>query len=198
MPDLGKRLAEERKRLGLSQSAFAERAGVSFSSQRRYEDGRSSPDAGYLDTLNQLGVDSQYVLNGIRESESDLYFSTIERLFFILCEQLGAERDQVDSLVNRAFEIERGTLDLEDGHTLAVQQVTEISRGLIDGLDRQDLDVAVLAAILEGIDSSLIAKNLVLSSVKRAQAAAMLYRAFKTGGKVDPAMIDDAVKLAAT
>ncbi len=36
-----------------------------------------------------------------------------------------------------------------------------------------------------------------MPSAKKAQAVAMLYRAFKASGKVDPAMIEEAVKLAA-
>ncbi len=62
----------------------------------------------------------------------------------------------------------------------------------------QDEDVRFLAAILEGIEDVLTARQLaIMPSAKKAQAVAMLYRAFKARGKVDPAMIEEAVKLAA-
>lgn len=61
----------------------------------------------------------------------------------------------------------------------------------------QDEDVRFLAAILEGIEDVLTARQLAMPSAKKAQAVAMLYRAFKARGKVDPAMIEEAVKLAA-
>lgn len=62
---IGKRIAEERKRLGFTQAQFAKLTGVSFSSQRRYEDGRSAPDTDYLDALARIGVDYFYVLTGL-------------------------------------------------------------------------------------------------------------------------------------
>lgn len=60
------RLQEERKRLGLSQSAFGEAGGVQKRAQINYESGERSPDASYLERIAAAGVDVLYVLTGRR------------------------------------------------------------------------------------------------------------------------------------
>lgn len=64
--DFGKRLREERARLGLSQQAFAELGGVKRVSQLLYEQGDRVPDVLYLDNLKKHGVDVPYLLFGQR------------------------------------------------------------------------------------------------------------------------------------
>ncbi|SFJ25217.1 helix-turn-helix domain-containing protein [Albimonas pacifica] len=64
---MGIRLREERKRLGLTQIQLAEHGGVSLSSQKLYEKGRS-PACTYLAVLDGIGVDVLYVLTGRREA----------------------------------------------------------------------------------------------------------------------------------
>jgi len=66
MDEFSQRLREERKRLGLSQEAFASLGGVSKNTQSNYETGANLPDVGYLNTIRGFGVDSGYVLTGIR------------------------------------------------------------------------------------------------------------------------------------
>ncbi|MGD9887877.1 MAG: helix-turn-helix domain-containing protein [Halothiobacillaceae bacterium] len=63
------RLREERVRMGLSQAAFAERAGTTGRSQRNYESGERFPDSNYLEALAKIGVDVLYILTGRREPE---------------------------------------------------------------------------------------------------------------------------------
>ena len=63
---IGERLKEERKRLGLNQTQFADVAGVQISAQTNYETGKRSPDAAYLTALAAAGVDILYVLTGQR------------------------------------------------------------------------------------------------------------------------------------
>ena len=65
----GKRLAEERKRLGLKQAEFAELVGTDVPKQSLYENGRRELRAAYLARLADAGVDVGYVLTG-RRSES--------------------------------------------------------------------------------------------------------------------------------
>lgn len=60
-----------------------------------------------------------------------------------------------------------------------------------------ELDSAVLIAVIGGIEGALSSSNRTMPADKKAKAVAMLYRAFKASGKVDPAMIEEAVKLAA-
>jgi len=74
---LSDRLREERVRTGLSQAAFAERAGTTGRSQRNYESGERFPDSNYLEALARIGVDVLYILTGRREAEA---LSTEEKL----------------------------------------------------------------------------------------------------------------------
>lgn len=67
MSNLGIRLKEERERLRLSQTAFAEIGGVTKFSQINYEKGERSPDSSYLTPLAKIGVDVYYILTGERK-----------------------------------------------------------------------------------------------------------------------------------
>lgn len=68
MNSIGERLKEERERLGLSQEAFGEIGGVKKLAQRNYEKGNRMPDAGYLASIAEVGVDVMYVLTGQRNA----------------------------------------------------------------------------------------------------------------------------------
>jgi transcriptional regulator with XRE-family HTH domain len=63
---IGERLKEERERLTLSQTNFADMAGIHRKSQANYETNERSPDAAYLATIASAGVDVLYVLTGMR------------------------------------------------------------------------------------------------------------------------------------
>ncbi|WP_247319020.1 helix-turn-helix domain-containing protein [Ralstonia pseudosolanacearum] len=67
---IGGRLREERKRLGHSQSQFAELAGVHKNAQGNYESDLRRPDTDYLVQIAQAGVDVPYVLFGEHSSAS--------------------------------------------------------------------------------------------------------------------------------
>jgi len=63
---LGDRLKGVREKLGLSQTEFAERCGVTMRSQRNYEKDERQPDAGYLMRIHQeFGVDITWLLTGM-------------------------------------------------------------------------------------------------------------------------------------
>lgn len=62
------RLRDERERLGLSQTAFAEVGGVQKRAQINYEKDERHPDAGYLAAVAAVGVDVLYILTGQRSS----------------------------------------------------------------------------------------------------------------------------------
>lgn len=63
----GKRLREERERLGQSQAEFAEVGGVARTTQHIYESGIRTPDVGYLERLRGIGVDVSYLVLGSRQ-----------------------------------------------------------------------------------------------------------------------------------
>ncbi|MFJ3468628.1 helix-turn-helix domain-containing protein [Pseudomonas sp. NPDC090203] len=66
MKDLGTRLKEERKRLGLSQQEFGAIGGVEANAQGKYENGERIPRADYLVALGKKGMDVLYVVSGER------------------------------------------------------------------------------------------------------------------------------------
>jgi transcriptional regulator with XRE-family HTH domain len=68
---VGSRLREERERLGLNQTDFGERVSVSRGTQKAYELGTSSPDLRYVAALEKNGVDTRYVLSGVRSQRLD-------------------------------------------------------------------------------------------------------------------------------
>lgn len=90
IPDgFGFRLAEERKRLGLTQSELAEVAGIKRLAQSQYERESSSPTVRYLEAIAHVGINLHQLLFGDlpsveRLSTSDQY--RIERQAFELVE----------------------------------------------------------------------------------------------------------------
>ncbi|WP_156919321.1 helix-turn-helix domain-containing protein [Azovibrio restrictus] len=72
LPGFGERLKEERKRLGLSQDEFAERAGVKRLAQLQYEKEAREPRTSYLAAIGAMGVSLSYVIFGKRPAESVL------------------------------------------------------------------------------------------------------------------------------
>jgi transcriptional regulator with XRE-family HTH domain len=64
---LGKRLAEERVRIGKAKGVFGSACGISRTAQYQYEKGIRSPDTDYLGAAEELGVDVLYVLTGARQ-----------------------------------------------------------------------------------------------------------------------------------
>lgn len=63
---VGRRLVEERKRLGMSQAAFFTACGVSKAAQYNFESDLNLPGGAYLIAAAALGVDVSYVLTGQR------------------------------------------------------------------------------------------------------------------------------------
>jgi transcriptional regulator with XRE-family HTH domain len=79
MKDLGSRLKEERKRLGLSQQEFGSIGGVEANAQGKYESGERIPRSDYLAELGKKGVDVLYVLSGKRTPMSADSLNDTER-----------------------------------------------------------------------------------------------------------------------
>lgn len=66
---VGSRLRSERARLGYNIRDFAERAGVSKSTQGNYEHDVGLPDADYLNRIAELGAEVFWIMRG--EVEDD-------------------------------------------------------------------------------------------------------------------------------
>ncbi|WP_426114821.1 helix-turn-helix domain-containing protein [Pseudomonas sp. DSP3-2-2] len=79
MNNLGARLKEERKSLGLSQQQFAAIGGVEANAQGKYESGERTPRSDYLAALGIKGVDILYLLSGQRTPLSSEALNDAER-----------------------------------------------------------------------------------------------------------------------
>lgn len=65
---IGVRLREERKRLGMTQAAFADEGGIGVSTLKLYEGDERDPGAGFLAAIAKLGADAQYIVTGQRST----------------------------------------------------------------------------------------------------------------------------------
>jgi transcriptional regulator with XRE-family HTH domain len=79
MKDLGSRLKEARKRMGLSQQEFGAIGGVEANAQGKYESGERIPRSDYLAALNKKGIDVLYILSGQKMPMASESLSDAER-----------------------------------------------------------------------------------------------------------------------
>jgi transcriptional regulator with XRE-family HTH domain len=70
--EIGLRLKEERKLLGLTQEELANKLAIRRGTQIRYENGSRTPSAEYLANAANIGIDLVYVLTGLRHQAKQL------------------------------------------------------------------------------------------------------------------------------
>ena len=202
---IGERIAEERKRMGLSQAAFAELVGVSFSSQRRYENETRTPDTEYLSALVDVGVDMDYVFSGQRDIPERWESRANGRIIANIALALNLEPDAFGEATMEAFAqtvAEKAGKGPPPEAYLAEfldDSLLTVETAIYDAVDRSPrvLDEKLLIKVIEGLEVTSLQQAMVINPAKKAQAIMMLYRTFKASGKVDPAVIEEAVKLAA-
>jgi transcriptional regulator with XRE-family HTH domain len=195
----GDRLREERKRLLLSQTEFSRLAGVHLNTQSRYEKGVTEPDTAYLEAAGRVGVDVNYVLFGIASDEivDCPYVAGIKVPSGHVAKPITLTecRDMAAGITLRATGNAEGLRKWFE-----CCQTCPLNPGKVPGRNPgylSDSDISLLAEVLEGVDGALLTQGKSMHHSKKAQAVAVLYRAFKATGKVDPALIYEAVKLAA-
>lgn len=76
---VGKRLKEERERLGFNQTDFAAIGGVGRKSQFNYEDDERRADSAYLSAIAAVGADVRYIITGEREGPAPDLLTSDER-----------------------------------------------------------------------------------------------------------------------
>ncbi|MEW6292470.1 MAG: helix-turn-helix transcriptional regulator [Pseudomonadota bacterium] len=139
--EVGNRIREERKKLGLSQALFAEKAGIHRNTQANYEAGSRNPDIEYIVTIMKIGVDIGYVLEGYDWFESDKAETPLVGLGI----SLGRMLDKFDVRPGKAGLMKLGDIDFNllaeilEGVDLALQQ---------DGLAMSALKKAKATALL--------------------------------------------------
>lgn len=177
----GARIRQIREKLGKTQAQFAELAEVTARAQRNYESDLRIPNVSYLASLALSDIDVGYILTGFETRHFDI--GEIEA-FKWLADSLGLDfMFQID--VNRAI----------TGFRHGVIGESEMNHTLDEALERCRvgvLDSPLLAGIIESVEH--LAPT--LPSLKKAGAIALLYRAFRSSGRVDMKAVKDAVELA--
>lgn len=204
---IAERIVSERKRLGLSQAEFANKSGVSLSSQKRYEKGERDPDSSYLEAIESIGVDRFFINFGSRldDYHSDRYAATewlLMELSEALCLGRNGFKNEIDKL-EPAVQAMTETDDSTEIQALVKSLVKSIFENspLLDSRRHEtieELNFLDCANIVERFEATQIALGKMISPPKKAQSIAMLWRVLRSGGKVDTAMLEEAVKLAAT
>ena len=69
---LKNRIKEERERLGFTQPSFGDVAKVGKTTVINWEKGSSSPTAEQLSVLNTAGVDTNYIVTGVRHNSIEI------------------------------------------------------------------------------------------------------------------------------
>lgn len=191
---VGARLTEVRKDLGLSQAAFAELVGVSLSSQRRYENGTRSPDTDYLAGLKRCGIDVDFVLTSIGVTQAEYENLKAIQAFQGIILDIGARLGRDHESLRGVIEYPLLTPSIYSGRDTVPASVIDV---FFAGCSL-DVDSTLLASVIEGVEIAASKLNIRVLPTKKAHAITMLYRSFKPSGKVDPAMIEETVKLAAS
>lgn len=185
----GKRLKEERERLGISQADFAKACGVGRTAQFNYESGKRSPDGDYLYAAGELGVDTGYLLFGVRSTPLNLYSLGVASVLPDIAERAGLNYDALDGILSLSAESETNIWGASTGPILTKENKTELVNALFE-------DGALLAEVMCKIAEALHLNNKTVALDKKIRVILMLYRSFKASGKVDPKMVGEAVNLA--
>jgi len=97
--EIGKRILEERSRLGLTQSALADMTGSSRVSIVKYESGATLPSAEALVAFDQVGFDVRYVLRGLKSDERSVIRDRFRRAFEEVSRQEKVNRERLSDEV---------------------------------------------------------------------------------------------------
>lgn len=202
MADFGKRLKEERERLGLSQAKLAESCGVGRTAQFNYERGEREPSWSYMDAASKLGVDALYVFTGTRAGKDWAYARAYSKLLYTLEMLLGLEGNHIEDLCKVAVNLEEKMHRSGATGEGQVVDFTDWQSGVLKWLGtcskpERCIDAKLLASLLESVKETATRLSVSLSTEKALRAALMAYRDAKPTNAIDHAALEDAVKLAA-
>lgn len=192
MSSIGNRLKAERERLGITQAALAEKLGVSRMTQVNYESGKRSPDSRYWEAAEACGIDVNYAITGVRDAEEWADARAFKEILLTLENLLGLDSSGLERLVKLAQANEQA---LNDG-TLAVDRKPYVFAVQEWLKTASKADMCIDQVLLQDVLTKLEEYPIQLSAEKKAKATLLLYRAFKTTGKVDAYMIESVLSLA--
>lgn len=203
MSNLGKRLKDERERLGLTQQKFGGACGVSKTTQYLYEKGERQPAADYLDAAERLGVDAHYIFTGTRKGKDWSHGRAMGRMIYTFEWLLGLEEGPLNVLETELVELDERAdwfNESPDKRPASVDYGEWINRfrtwlGTATKLE-SIVDAGLLARLLDDVARAAEEGGAALSTEKRLLAALMLYRYAKQTGEIDRQQVADAVRLA--
>lgn len=200
MESLGKRLKEERERLGMSQEKFGAACGVGKTTQYMYERGTREPASSYLEAAGRLGVDTLYVMTGRHGGENWAYLRAYGEFLRTIETLLGVEKGQMEELCKTLIE-----LAPEVDHRGITSKGLEIYADALAGIGQwlatatrpsACLDVTLLARLFDAVVETGTEAGYDLSTEKKLQTALMLYRDAKATSQIDQKAVAEIVKLA--
>lgn len=192
----GRRLKEERERIGLSQAKFAEACGVGKTAQYMYERGAREPDFSYMNAAEKLGVDALYVRTGTKSGDDWAYARAYKRMLLSIEMHLGLDEGPLDEIARVAVRLER---DLDaGGQFVDYEPYHDAMTAWLKSSKNPELcfDLDLFARSLAELESAAIIKGICIPAEKKARVSVLLYRAFKATGRLDQKLIDDALRVA--
>lgn len=203
MEDFGKRLKEERERLGLTQEKFGLACGVGKTAQYLYERGQRHPASVYLDAAEKLGVDVHYVFTGTRKGKDWGYARAFSRMLYTTEWLMGLQEGRLEALSKELVELDEKAdwfNEKPDSRPASADYSGWIEhfRNWLGTASKLDycLDTTLLAKLLDAVAAAADKAGAALSTEKRLRAALMLYRDAKQTGEIDPQRVGDVVRLA--
>lgn len=188
MQSIGPRLRSERKRIGLSQQELADKTGVHRQTQVNYERDRRTPPDDYLDAAKNLGIDTTFVMTGLRVDASAQVTQAKEVLLRFLLQALGYKAP--DELIADAVriwtnpteaDVAGGGMEGLSGRLVGDSPTVGLQR---DGANQIDADRLVDVLVLIQLEAER--RKIVLAPFKAAEAAAALYREVARTGSIRP------------
>lgn len=202
MDNFGKRLKEERERIGLSQAKLADACGIGKTTQYMYERGERDPTAPYMQLAAKVGVDVFYVLSGDRTLRDRTHADAYGALVIAIEGLLGLDEERLQELANArvTFEIQEGQAHGDDSvssdgrsHAEWIQQVSE----WLTTSRRPDrcIDAGLFARLQNALGDAAAAAGAALTGEKCVRAALLLYPETKASGSIDNERIAEVVRL---
>lgn len=152
--ETGKRLNDERLRLGYNQAEFAERLGVHKNTQRNYESGAREPTREYYQAAAALGVNIPYVIWGDTILDFPSKAGKIASMVFKRC-NTGLNPDAMEALfyILGLSEIQDPEIQ-EKGENLSSEQIDMLIKMAVERGDEFNEVFSSISYYLTNIDSS--------------------------------------------
>lgn len=113
---------------------------------------------------------------------------------------LGVEHEDWNRILENLVKIDPdGTPGINSSDPRWFDEISKASKRIVGLVEAAaTLDSELLAGIFEGLDRVLDDQSVPMARGKKSKIVSMLYRSFKVSGKIDPAMIEEVVKLASS